>query len=544
VFDAPSLLAGAEILMALKSVLRLDEADAMVYFVRNSQYAWITGFVAERAGLRTMPPADQVSRFGGIEIGAKGVKAIVLEGDPAAPPDVLRPVFAGDRNTTLGKTDGENRFAADALADTVEAVRTFHEELTQQQGVPAKDLWVVASSGLPRARNWSDLADAIQGEIGVGLRQINVDEEVRLSIVGLAQPGVSTNSLLVDIGSGNTKGGVLEPGIPAGVVQFNGPGSKTLAEQLKTLPVAGDRMAAAAEFRDKELTPAFREQLRSHPQMSRKSTVLMLGGATWAMTTLVLPDQVTQETVRFTPEDIRRYRELLAGSPGVFPAVDLSGVPEDVRERAGEEISRVQKNIDPDALLAGLEILEALSQSLSFADKQVYFLRNSQYAWITGYVAEAAGWRVKSQPVPISDTAGPAPEAGAATPSAPPVLSLSLPLDRLAAKLDYDLPVVLSPGGYAELADRCYRRGWYVDSAVLWREAATADPQARYRYLETLAELHAGNVEAATASLREFRMALAQRQTDGLKHVRERYNGPMAVKLHELLRDTTRVGRN
>ena len=81
--------------------------------------------------------------------------------------------------------------------------------------VPVKNIYVVASSGLPRPPNRDALVKVIKDKTGKDLRTIDANAEVMLTILGVVPSEHRATSVLVDIGSGNTKGGYLEKGAKA-----------------------------------------------------------------------------------------------------------------------------------------------------------------------------------------------------------------------------------------------------------------------------------------------------------------------------------------
>ena len=96
--------------------------------------------------------------------------------------------------------------------------------------------------------------------------------------------------------------------------------------------------------------------------------------------------------VALTADDIAAYRQLLLKTPDAFPKINLSMIEEEkVREAAHQEIERVKKVYQPRQLLAGAEILQALSSEFHFdKEKKLYFARHAPTGWILAYVAEKA----------------------------------------------------------------------------------------------------------------------------------------------------------
>src|SRR5262249_20459066 len=160
----------------------------------------------------------QTSMHGGIEIGAKGVKATVIRvtlNKEGLATRVGNPEFNKTANTTLAALK-DGKYRPDAIKETAEEVGKFFQKMQKDFRVPARNIYVIGSSGLPDAPNKKDLVDAIErvtrDASGRGKQLMFIDQvdEVRLSIMGLVKDEYLDNSVFVDVGSGSTKCGYIE----------------------------------------------------------------------------------------------------------------------------------------------------------------------------------------------------------------------------------------------------------------------------------------------------------------------------------------------
>jgi hypothetical protein len=221
---------------------------------------------------------------------------------------------------------------------------------------------------------------------------IDVRREAELSIEGVVPRKHTAAAVLIDVGSGNTKGGFRDG--DKGAVTFGVPyGSVTFADAAGKRAGKGSFADKAAALRGEVLGPALRKAIEEKPALGKRERVYLGGGAVWALATFVRPGG-REPYLALTPDDIAAYHKLLLASPGEFPKADLSGVADEkARAAAAKEVERVKKTFTPEQLLAGAEILKGLSEEFGFKDKKVFFARNAYLGWILAYVTEKAAPR-------------------------------------------------------------------------------------------------------------------------------------------------------
>jgi exopolyphosphatase/pppGpp-phosphohydrolase len=346
-------------------------------------------------------PAARADVHGGIEVGAKGVKAAVIDVTGGADGYEVKTLMTATQNTTLtAGLAASGRFEAGALKDTAAAVAKFAEQMRKDHKVPAEHLHVVGSSGLFSAlgdnkdavkENRDALAAAVRDAAGLTMSFIDVEREVELSITGIVPAKYAAAALLLDVGGGNTKGGYrdgdqkpVSVSVPYGSVTF----TDLVKKRDDKKPFADN----AAALREEVLVPALRKSAEGKSGLLKKERIYLSGGACWALATLVRPGD-RAAYVAVTADDVEAYRKLLLAKPGEYPTPDLSGIADAaVREAAQKEIEQVKATFKPEQLLAGAEILKALAGEFEFGkDKKVYFARNAQVGWILAYVTEKAG---------------------------------------------------------------------------------------------------------------------------------------------------------
>jgi hypothetical protein len=330
--------------------------------------------------------------FGGVEIGAMGVKATVIEATPGPNGLRVKPLFAGTFITRLAASIGrDGTVDPRALAIATNAIKEYVEEIESKYKVPKENIFLVGSSGIFSSIEEHqkavlvrlELAQAIKKVTGRTMDFITVQREAELSIIGIVPRSFQDSSLLIDIGSGNTKGGYFDGttkyitfDIPFGSVTFTRAAEKHSKDLIK-----GNFAAATYDLR-----PALRAQIKEHPSLTRRERVYLSGGACWALANLVKPGDRGGYAV-LSAKDIDAYHRMLTMRPEKFPVVDLSSLSKKDREAAEKDIARIKKTFTPAQLLSGAEILKTLSSEMKLEGKKLYFARNGYLGWILAYAA-------------------------------------------------------------------------------------------------------------------------------------------------------------
>jgi len=337
------------------------------------------------------PAGLAAERRGGIEIGAKGVKATAVElgGSPDRP--TVKTILNAVSNTTV--TTGvvkTGKYSADAIRDTAQEAGKLAKRLRDELGIPPEKIRVIGSSGLPPASNRDELINAVKIATGLpAMEFLTPCREVELNIAGLVPDAERKNAVLVDVGSGNTKGGFIGPESQG--VCFSVPlGSVTYAERVKKDSPGKPFPAAASELRPTILEAPLAEQVAANPELATRPTVFLAGGAVYALTTLMHPEAISHDKVTLSASDIADYVKLLSEGANV-PVPDLTKIKSpETRAAADKEVRNVLDTFTYDNLVAGAEILKALSGALKFQDKTLIFDRNGVTAWIRASISPTA----------------------------------------------------------------------------------------------------------------------------------------------------------
>jgi len=435
-------------------------------------------------------------KFGGIEIGSKGVKASAVEVEPGATPQLK--VLQLQKKTVeanIARLKGKN-FAQVLIGDVAAVVDGFSKSLQQELGVPAENIRVVASSGVPFARNFADLTDAVAKSTGKNIEKIDAAEEATLTAIALVPKELRAHALVIDVGSGNTKGGCFgdENGAADRFLTIEVPyGTTTLARAIDARAVESNAARAdiARELSQQLVGVPLRQNLSEKPELGRRKLVLLGGGSAWAFVTIMKPETALQPFPTVTSAEIKAYVERLNQNPGAYPEVNFAAVTDAAaRKAASADYARIRGAsgalpvFKPEELQAGAALLEQLSEALPFTNKTVMFDRKAVTAWITSKITPPEYRHL----LPLA--LGRNLPYTAPAPSPVPTTTLTRHIDETVALNAY--------GAGWDL----YWSGRPAEALEAFQKAlAFSEGDARYWYYKGLAELALGDNASAETSI-------------------------------------------
>jgi tetratricopeptide (TPR) repeat protein len=364
-----------------------DKKTAKDYLTRA--YNLFKSLGAERDALDALLSLQELEKprvaiYGGVEIGSKGVKAqayrIGFKGDEFYD---LQEVFRESINTTIiAGVKETGAFSKDGIEETAQAVKTLIEKL-KEKGVPGNNIFVVTSSAISSVKNRDELAKRVEELTGYKLEFLTVKDEVLYGIAGAVPPKYFYNSILVDVGSGNTKIGYLEKvGDSVNVRSFELPyGTVSLTERASKGKDFRTELAGALS---KEVEPVLKREAQKNPAYLNRKNVFLVGGIVWAITTLQKPGQVEEAYVRLSASDIRNFVQAIRQNPDNVLNPDLSKLKPEIRDKAKKQIEKVKDVFSVDNLYAGGMLLESLGKGLKFEKRNLLFPRYGN--WLVGYV--------------------------------------------------------------------------------------------------------------------------------------------------------------
>jgi hypothetical protein len=348
--------------------------------------------------------------FGAIEVGGRSVKCAVFE--VFADKEFGRDFDIKDNSSTNAELvkgmEKTGEFNPNGLEDMVTAVRGFLKRLTDAHHLPPEKIHVVGSSGLfkgieknksltaqeksrlietNRTRLTTLLEEAVQKKIDF----VDVREETEYQIGSVVKARDRKHALFLDVGGSSTRGGCRDT---AGFLKhIEGPGGTQFRDKVTSeAGNRGDFARTAANLAPRELNAVFHQQLERYPLLGQAKPIYLGGGIVWVMASYQHPEN-RSAYVTLTPKDIKAFAEHVVREPNLLASFQPpASLPPEEHEKLREEIKRMQEFFPPEALMAGMEILKALSTELHFEGKKLYFSRNADMAWVLVFVAEKHGY--------------------------------------------------------------------------------------------------------------------------------------------------------
>jgi hypothetical protein len=346
------------------------------------------------------PKYNNSSIYTGIEVGSKGVKMSVIEIGKNAQSNGAFNILKDTSVNTDFITFSQPTFTA-----TLNGLSNFFATATGEYQIPSRRIFTVISSGVKMQAEkdgkteWiNNLIDSFRLKIkepGRLVEVVDVTKEAKLSHLGIVPDSRRFNTFLIDIGSGNTKGGFF-------------PFDNTETFRLFQLTWGTKSVANATEKRcedDKSLIN-FNRQLYRVTAIAENNEIIyavnasgsyplsdnvaISGGIAWAVATLLHPELLDKSVISVSYSEVLKLSEKLyenfdALAPE-FLALNINRSPE--KENVIKEVSRVQKVFDQRSLMSGTGLLLKIMRQFvsAYETKQFYLIKNGQVGWVSAYV--------------------------------------------------------------------------------------------------------------------------------------------------------------
>lgn len=347
--------------------------------------------------------------YAGIEVGSKGVKLSVVEiGKDAKNNGAFNIIKDTSVNTDFIS------FTQPTFQATLNSLSGLYFLATSGYKIPAKNIYMVVSSGVKIQAEKEGQVNSIDGLLSSFRSRINdpqrkvelidVREESRLSHLGIIPEEKRFNTFLIDIGSGNTKGGYFPNGntkefklfqISWGTKSIANAAEKRCDEFDKTLATYNKqltRVLAVAE--NSEINYA----VNVSGAYNYNDNIAFSGGISWAVATLLHPEAIDKSVIKVSFDEVRKFSERISVN---YPSLSEDYLLKTIKVKDTDKpaiiksIQTVNKVFDQRSLMAGSALLVRLMRQFAsvYETKEFYLVKNGQVGWVSAYVDQTIAMR-------------------------------------------------------------------------------------------------------------------------------------------------------
>jgi ribosomal protein L7/L12 len=370
--------------------------------LKRSSLLLIAVFAAQilfaQASLKLKYPNSTV--YAGIEVGSKGVKMSLVEIGKNAQANGAFNILKDTSANTDFISFNEATFQA-----TLSELCSLYETAKQVYNIPAAKIFTAISSGVKmqaekenKTEKIYQLIDSFKTRIHDPKKEvvvIDVMQEALLSHLGIVPESRRYNTFLIDIGSGNTKGGFFPYGNTKNFYLFQlNWGTKSTANAVEKRLENDNSLANYQRQLTRILAGAENTEIIYAVNVSGayplSDYVAFSGGIAWATATLLHPEMVDNAVVSVTFEEVVSFYEKLYSNFAAFSESNLARQVNDPNDKAAvmKAAKTVHGVFDQRSLMAGAGLMMKIMRQFSsiYETKQFYLVKNGQVGWISAYV--------------------------------------------------------------------------------------------------------------------------------------------------------------
>ena len=377
--------------MNKKILLRLGILLCLGLFLLN------TGFA--QAGFKLKFKRSAV--YAGIEVGSKGVKISLLEiGKNAQNTGTFNLLKDSSVNTDFIS------FSPSTFTATLQALTGLYNWAAGQNKIAPENIYTVVSSGVKvqaekeNKLGWvQNLADSFRKKInepGRTVDLVDVVDEARLSHIGIVPEAKRYSTFLIDIGSGNTKGGYFPNGntkdlklfqLTWGTKSISNGTEKRMDEDKSLLNFNKQLYRVLEGSANQEIIYA----VNVSGAYNMSDNIAFSGGIAWSVASLIFPELLDNAVVPVTYDEVLKFsQQLYSNYPAYMPAAIVNKITNKNIDKipVAEEIKKVHKVFDQRSLMAGTGLLLKIMRQFEgvYERKQFFLVKSGQVGWISAYV--------------------------------------------------------------------------------------------------------------------------------------------------------------
>jgi len=339
--------------------------------------------------------------YTGIEVGSKGVKLSIVEiGKGAQEQGAFNILKDSSVNTDFIS------FTPATFTATLNGLQGLYNAAIEKYNIPSGSLYTVISSGVKTEAEKLQKTDMVQMLIDSFRLRINepkrmvevvsVADEARLSHLGIVPDSRRYNTFLIDIGSGNTKGGYFPSGntkdfklfqVPWGTKSTANAAEKRLGEDNTLLNFNRQMYKVLQQAENADIIYA----VNASGGYPLSDNIAFSGGIAWAVATLIRPDMIDNAVISVSFDEVLKFGEkLYSNHASLKDDVLLMSIKENTKTKAAwaKEIQRIHSVFDQRSLMSGTGLLIKIMRQFAsiYESKEFYLVKNGQVGWISAYV--------------------------------------------------------------------------------------------------------------------------------------------------------------
>jgi hypothetical protein len=341
--------------------------------------------------------------YTGIEVGSKGVKMSMVELGKNAQSNGSFNIL---KDTSVN-TDFIS-FNDPTFSSTLDALCGLYAKAQKDYKIPDKTIFTAISSGVKmqaekdeKTENVKKLIDSFRARINDPSKQvvvIDVKQEALLSHLGIVPESRRYSTFLIDIGSGNTKGGYFPYGNTKDFYLFQlNWGTKSVSNTAEKRMEEDKSMGNYQKQLVRVLSQAENADIiyavNASGAYPLSDYIAFSGGAAWAAANLMHPELVDNAVVPVTFDEVVKFYERLYTNFSAYSPENLAKVGTDDTEKAA--ILKASKTVhgvfDQKSLMSGSGLLLKIMRQFAsiYETKQFYLVKNGQVGWISAYVDQS-----------------------------------------------------------------------------------------------------------------------------------------------------------
>jgi hypothetical protein len=377
-----------------------NQAAAQYYNMAQSRFEKNKNYVSAalvRHLLKAVSETEEV--YGGIEVGAKGIKAnvigIILTKKGEYKVNVKYTEI--DNSNNLALLHSGDMLAVDKLDKAANSVKFYYDKLVNEQNVQADRIFVVGSSSVAAAKNAEmfkkKVLAAFPADIPPTVDFTTAEKETEYDILGVVPDKKRFGAALIDVGGGSTEVGCLLPEGEKTSYAFAVPyGSENLQALVKEeQKKGGDYNNIAKNIVRSKVEPDIVAKIEKSAALKTRKEIYVVGGAAWALASYLYPQFATENYVSLNLADVGKLRDMASLLYDKLTNPDLSKISEvATKQKAEQDIKAVKETFNKETLTAASLLLATATNALhgTATDKKIIFARNGLTAWVSGYAVQ------------------------------------------------------------------------------------------------------------------------------------------------------------